>query len=150
MNSPKSFDEYVKEGIVRKQRKDISRAKFLFHEAEIAKMALYEIIDKVGVSDINANLIIKSSYDIIMELIRAIMLFDGFNSSGKGAHEAEVAFLRKLNFSDLDVKAVNELRYFRNGVTYYGKLMDKDYAGKVVLLLERVYPVLSNFEKNYK
>ena len=150
MNLPRRFDEYVEEGIVRRQRKDASRAKFLFNEAEMAKKALAEIIDKVGVSDINANLVVKSSYDIIMELIRAIMLFEGFNSSGKGAHEAEVAFLRKLNFSDIDVKPVNELRYFRNAVTYYGRVMDREYAEKVVVLLKKIYPVLRNFEKNYK
>jgi hypothetical protein len=52
-----------------------------------------------------------------MELIRARLLLDGHNSSGLFAHEADVSFL-------------NDIRYFRNSVTYYGKILDTEYAKK--------------------
>ena len=77
-----------------------------------------------------------------MELIRAKMLLEGFNSSGKGAHEAEVAYLRELKFSESDVQFANQLRYFRNGITYYGKRFNKDYALKVLGFLDKIYKIL--------
>lgn len=66
------------------------------------------------------------------------MLESGFNSSGIGAHEAEVAYLRELGFSETKVKFCNQIRYFRNGMLYYGKSFDKDYAEKVVAFLEEL------------
>ncbi|MBT5342222.1 hypothetical protein HOL59_01435, partial [Candidatus Woesearchaeota archaeon] len=95
------------------------------------------------INDNNANYLIKNAYDIIMELIRAKMLKEGFGSSGRGAHEAEVAYLKKLEFKDKDVDFVDELRYFRNGILYYGKSFDQEYALKVLDFLERIYQSLS-------
>lgn len=67
-----------------------------------------------------------------MELIRSKLLLAGYSSSGQFAHEAEVSFLRKGDFSENNISFINELRYFRNSVTYYGKIMDVEYAKKVV------------------
>ena len=47
----------------------------------------------MGIDDDNANSIVKDCYDIIMELIRAKLLLDGYSSSGQFAHEAEVSYL---------------------------------------------------------
>jgi len=77
-----------------------------------------------------------------MELIRAKMLKEGFNSLGKVAHEAEVSYLRKIGFNDKDVEFSDQLRYFRNGITYYGKIFDEEYAQKVFNYLRKIYPLL--------
>ena len=74
-----------------------------------------------------------------MGLVRAKMLLDGFKTTGQGAHEAEVAYLRELKFSEPDVQFANQLRYFRNGIMYYGKSFDAEYAQKVLAFLERCY-----------
>lgn len=73
-----------------------------------------------------------------MELIRARMLREGFNSVGKGAHEAEVVYLRKLGFKSSEVEFADQLRYYRNGIIYYGKTFDEEYAEKVIRFLEKV------------
>jgi len=99
----KLFEEYIEEGIVKVQSSDFSRAKSLRKEAEDSYAVLKQFIAAVGFDNKNANHIIKNAYDIIMELIRAKMLTEGFNSSGKGAHEAEVAYLKKLGFKDSEV-----------------------------------------------
>ena len=138
----KEFEEYLMEGIVKKQTPDFMRAKSLLQELEKSYEILNEFIDKFGVSDRNANYVIKNTYDIIMELIRSRMLHDGFSSVGKGAHESEVAYLRKLGFDEIDVEFADKLRFFRNGITYYGKIYGKDYAEKVVNFLEKIYPRL--------
>jgi len=54
------------------------------------------------------------------------------------SHEAEVSFMRNLGFSESDVLFMNELRYFRNGIKYYGKIFDNDYAQKIYDFLIRL------------
>ena len=50
--------------------------------------------------------------------------------------------ITKLGFSDNEVSCMNELRYFRNSVAYYGKLLGVEYAKKVTGFAERIYPKL--------
>ncbi len=139
----KLFEEYLDEGIVKTITPDISRANSLLKEAEQSYSILKQFIEKVGIEDNNANYIVKNTYDIIMELIRARMLRDGYNSSGKGAHEAEVVYLKKIGCDDKDVEFSDQLRYFRNGILYYGKSFDAQYAKKVLAFLQRMYSVLT-------
>ena len=134
----KDFDEYIEEGIVKKQSPDISRAKFLVKESEKSYSFLKKIIKDFGVTEENSNSIIKLGYDIIMELIRAKMLENGLNASGKGAHESEVAYLRKLSFTENEIQFADKIRYFRNGIMYYGKQLDKEYAEKGYSLLNKI------------
>lgn len=143
MRMPKKFEEYLKLGIAKKVSPDKHRAAFLINESKNSVEGLKERIEKIEVNSKNANSIIKDCYDIIMELIRAKMLLDGYSCSGQYAHEAEISYLMDLNFSDNDVAFLNELRYFRNGITYYGKILDKIYAEKVILFLKKFYPKLS-------
>lgn len=138
MRPVRTFKEYLEEGVVKKQSQDFSRARSLVKESENSYRFLKEVIGKIGISDDNANSIIKNSYDIIMELIRAKMLSLGYNSSGHGAHEAEVAFLREIGFKETELEFANQLRFFRNGILYYGKSFDKSYAEKVLNFLNKV------------
>src|SRR3989344_9049551 len=135
MRSIRQFEEFIKEGTVKKQMPDNSRANFLIKESEKSNSFLKRLVADYGVTDDNANSVIRICYDIFMELIRAAMLRNGFNSSGKGAHEAEVAYMRDIKFSENDIKFADQLRYFRNGIVYYGKIMDAEYAKKVVNFL---------------
>lgn len=138
MNLPKEFEYYLKSGIVKKSFPDKPRAQFLIKESEISLEGLKERIKIIGINDKNANSIIKDCYDIIMELIRAKLLINGYSSSGSYAHEAEVSYFKKIGYSDAEVSFLNELRYFRNSVTYYGKILDKEYAEKVYAFLNKI------------
>ncbi|MFH1396375.1 MAG: hypothetical protein ABIG93_03180 [archaeon] len=100
-------------------------------------------IEKLGIDDDNANDYVEYCYNIIMFVIRAEMFLAGFSSSGKGAHEAEVAFTKRLNFSESEMRFLDQLRYFRNGILYYGKRFDKEYAEKVIGFLKELYSRLS-------
>jgi len=142
MNLPKNFEEYLKEGIIKKASINKPRAEFLIKEAENSLEGLKERIDKIGINDKNANSIVKDCYDIVMELIRANLLLRGYNSSGSYSHEAEVSFLKLLDFPEKEIAFLNELRYFRNSVTYYGKILDSQYATKVYGFLKIIYPEL--------
>jgi hypothetical protein len=87
----KQFKEYITDGIVRVQHKDTARSNSLLIEAKKRRIFLLKIIDKIPIDDENANYIVETSYDIIMELIRSRMLTDGYIASGSYAHEAEIA-----------------------------------------------------------
>jgi len=139
MKAIRHFEEFIKENIVKEQLPDKSRAEFLIKEAESSHSLLSKKIKLLGISDETANDIIKSCYDIIMELIRAKMLLDGYNASGFGAHEAEVSYMRKLGFAEKDVQFTDQIRFFRNGMLYYGTILDKTYAEKCYAFLKGIY-----------
>ena len=133
----KQFEEFINEGIVSKRTPDSSRAESLVSEARKRKRFLDEMSQKMNITDENANYFIENCYDTLIELIRAKIHRDGYKSSGEGAHEAEVSYLRKIGFEEKDVLFMNDLRYFRNGILYYGKSFDKEYANKVMDFLKQ-------------
>jgi len=148
MRAIKSFEEFVKEGIVKIQSPDKSRAEFLIKEAEQNYSFLRELIKKIGIDKVNANSYIKNCHDILMEVIRAIMLLKGYNASGFGAHEAEVSYMRNLGFNEKDVQFADQIRFFRNGMLYYGTILDADYAHKVIQFAKIIYPKLMRLVKS--
>ncbi|MEK6912683.1 MAG: hypothetical protein AABX26_01865 [Nanoarchaeota archaeon] len=77
-----------------------------------------------------------------MELIRAKMLLDGYSASGFDAHKAEIAYLKILNFEYKDTEFLDKMRFFRNGMMYYGTILDKEYAEKVVEFTKKIHKKL--------
>lgn len=147
MNLPFDFDYYLNEKIVRKQSPSIPRAEFLIKETQKSFIGLKNRVEKLGIDEFNANSVIKDIHDIIIEKIRAKLLLDGYNASGNFAHEAEVAYMKNLSFSDFEVSFVNELRQARNGINYYGKLYEKDYAKSCYEFLIELNPKLDHLFK---
>ncbi len=140
----REFKYFIKKGIVKKISVDKARAEFLIKEAEQDYTYLVELMGKIPLRDNNANNYIKNCYDILMGLIRAKMLLGGFSASGLGAHEAEVSYLRMLKFNEKDVQFVNQIRFFRNGMLYYGTILDREYAEKVIHFTRSIYKKLKN------
>lgn len=141
MKPLKDFREFLNKGIVRRRTPDKARARSLVKEAEKRNRFLKEM-KKIGLNNQNANYFIEFTYDVLIELIRANMLIDGFSASGEGAHEAEVAYLWKTGFKEKEIRFMNDLRYFRNGILYYGKDFDAGYGERVLKFLRKTYPVL--------
>ena len=135
----KNFSEYLTEGVVKRVKPNFERASSLVKTAERQFHSLDENIKKVGIKDENANDYIEYCYDALMILIRAKMLLAGYNASGFGAHEAEVSYLRNLGFKEQEVQFADKMRFFRNGMLYYGTILDKEYAEKVIEFTKRVY-----------
>lgn len=142
MNLPFDFQYYLKEGIVKKQSPNIPRSEFLKEESNKSFIGLTNRIEKLGIDEFSANSIIKDIQDIILEKLRSKMLLEGLNASGNYAHEAEVAYMRVLNFSDYEISFVNELRQARNGITYYGKIYEVSYATKCYKFLNEIWKKL--------
>ena len=142
MKGIKNFEEYIEDGTVNKIKPDINRAKFLRQEVDKRFDFLKVLLDRIGLKEDNANYFIENCYNILSELLRAKMLIDGHSASGFGAHEAEVAYMKNLCFPDSDVIFMNDLRYFRNGIQYYGKIIDKEYADKILSFTNKIAPKL--------
>ena len=138
MNMIKDFEYYKKKGIVKKKSGGEFRAESLIKEASKDYNFLMEIVDKIGFKEEGVNSIIVNCYDIIMKIIRALMLRDGMDASGYGAHEAEVVYLGEIGFSRADVEFANQLRYFRNGIEYYGKSFSVEFAKHVVDFVKKL------------
>lgn len=143
MSAIKSFEEFLKEGIVKKISIDKNRANNLYLESQRKFKLLQKKIDKLGVDDESANDYIEDCYNILIFLIRAKMLEEGYSSSGHGAHEAEVSYSRKLKFNESDIELLDRLRYFRNGILYYGKRFDKEYAEKIIEFTKKKFKLLN-------
>ena len=142
MRALKEFEEFLQEGIMRKGSMNAERSKSLKLEAERKLKSLNENIQKIGVKNENANDYVEYCYDIIMFFIRSKLYSKGYSSKGQGAHEAEIAFTRNLSLDEKDVQFLNQLRYFRNGILYYGTLFDKEYAKKVIEFTKRILNLL--------
>lgn len=142
MRAIKKFDDFIKSGTVKEQAIDKSRSKFLREESNKSYLFLQKKINAFGINSETANDIIKSCYDIIMELVRAKMLEEGYNASGQGAHEAEVSYLRELGFKEKDIQFADQLRYFRNGMLYYGTILDDEYAKLIIEFTNKIYKQL--------
>ncbi len=132
------FEEYMKKGIVKKQRLDLPRANFLIEEANKSFLGLKRMVKALGIDELNANSVIKDCNDIILELVRAKMLMSGYSCSGNFAHKAEVAYMNKLGFSKMEVNFVDEIRSLRNQIIYYGTRFDKEFAEKVYNFLIKI------------
>lgn len=144
MRALKRFEEYIQEGVVRRVKINKERAKSLLIESERKMFSLKERLEKLGIKNENANDYVEYCYDIIMHLIRAKLYLEGYSISGQGAHEAEVSYLRILGFAEKEVLFADQIRYFRNGILYYGTSLDLEYAQKVIEFTNKIYPKLKN------
>ena len=135
------FEEYLN-NVVKTIAPDFSRAKALKRDAEQTFQFLKEIIKRMGITDESANTLIKMSYDLIMDLVRAKMFQKGLHARGEGAHEATVAYLRVLQCKEGDVQFANEMRDIRHRIMYRGEKFSKTYAELAVQFLEKMYPQL--------
>lgn|SRR3989338_1265029 len=143
----KQFEEYVHEGVVQRARINKERAKNLLIESERKMLSLGERLEKIGIKDENANDYVEYCYDIIMHLVRAKLYLEGYSASGQGAHEAEVSYFRVLGFAEKEVQFADQMRYFRNGILYYGTSLDAEYAQKVIGFVNKICPKLREILK---
>lgn len=144
----KSFEEYLLENIARKITSNKERANSLIEDSDKREEFLKEAISKIEITDNNANYFIEEVYDILISLIRAKMLINGYMASGNYAHEAEVSYLIELKFTDYERNIMDEIRKFRNGIKYYGKRYKKEEAEKTLNFMNSILPKLKNLLKN--
>jgi len=147
MRHLKPFEDFIKDGIVKRVSINSERAKSLISESERKMRSIKMQLEKIGVIEDNANDYVEHCFDSLMNLIRAKLYLKGYAASGAGAHEAEVSYLRELGFTEKDIQFADQLRYFRNGILYYGTLLDKEYADKALEFTKKTHPQLKELLK---
>ncbi len=55
--------------------------------------------------------------------------------------------MRVLGFEEKDVQFTDQMRFFRNGIIYYGTILDKEYAEKVIEFTKTNYAKLKEILK---
>ena len=139
----RKFEEYMRLGFAKKQTPNNERAKSLVGESEDKYKFLLVTLKSVPKDQMSPNFIVESCYDILIELIRAKMFIDGFNSNN--SHEAEISYMERIEFSEPEIRFMDELRYNRNGIKYYGKRFDLEYAEKVLKFTKDFHPQLKQW-----
>lgn len=100
--------------------KDEARAKDLF-EMSKERLELLKLLPKD-----KTYKIIEEYYEIIKELLTAIMYLDGY----KTLSHVKLAEYFSSAYEELDekqLKLIDTLRKFRNGIVYYGRKISQDF-----------------------
>ncbi len=133
------------EGLI-KISSDKEKAKSVLKMAETT-------LEMVGTIDENKfpSNIAKEYYDIIRELISAVLLLDGYKTYGEGAHKRVIEYLGekyKQQFSDHEISVIDDLRIVRNKVSYNGFFIHAEYLerkGSVILtIISKLRKIIKN------
>lgn len=128
------FDDFIKEGKIRKVSKDIQLSKSLIKTSEQD----LKFLDKLEITEESARKIIVSYYDTLRSILEAVAILKGYKIY---SHEAYTYFLKKENENILSEK-FDRLRRIRNSVSYYGKNISvaevKEHKGEIINMIKRL------------
>ena len=92
-----------------------------------------------------STIIAETYYEIIKELITALFLLDGLKATGENAHKEVIDNLIKYKeFSEDEIKILQDLRIKRNKSMYEGKLIDNTYIENKEKKLKSIIGKLKN------
>jgi hypothetical protein len=98
--------------------------------SSILKMAevTLELAKTIDADKYPSNLT-KEYYDVIRNLISAILLLDGYTAHGEGAHRTAIEYLHKnyKQFTMQEITAIDDLRITRNKIAYDGFFIQPAY-----------------------
>ena len=121
--------------------KDKERAEDLFEMAK-ERLKILELIPKD-----KTYKIIEEYYEIIKELLTAIMYLDGY----KTLSHIKLIEHFSSNYKELDegeIKLIDTLRKFRIGIVYYGRKISKDFlvnrGGEIKKIVKTLLKVVEN------
>lgn len=95
--------------------------------ASIMKMCAVRlrVIEQVDLDDETASVIASDYYEVIKELLTALLLKDGLKSDN---HECLVSFFKeKFPKHEYETKMMHQLKHVRNRILYDGIFVDKTY-----------------------
>ena len=103
------------------------RAKHILKIAEIT-------IQRLRITDTKqfVTLTTKDYYDVVKEIMSAILLLDGYKIEGDGAHKRLIDYIaiKYKDFNTNEIKIIDDLREKRNRTYYEGMMLPEDYLEK--------------------
>ncbi len=99
-----------------------------------------KFIKKQIIDDETASIITEDYYEIIKELLTALLLKNGLKSDN---HECLISFFKK-NYPNLEYETgiIHELKFIRNRISYDGFFVEKEYLNKNKLEFEHIINLL--------
>ena len=135
-----SFERCKKE-FLRKADIDLDKVK---SKVKMAELEL-KIIDKIAVNPNTASKLAKDYYEIIKELLSALLLAHGLKSSN---HECLVSFFGlKYPLYPYETETIHTLKDIRNRVSYDGYFVDKTYIAKNKIEFNHIIKLLNRLVK---
>ncbi|MFA6023486.1 MAG: hypothetical protein WC781_05345 [Candidatus Pacearchaeota archaeon] len=127
-----------------KVKPDNQKAKALI---EMAKITL-ERLNKTEIYSYPTNTL-TDYYDVIHKLMEALVLYKGIKFKGEGAHQELIDYICKVhNFGESNRIFLQEIRDFRNRISYEGFMINKNYLELNLRKLKEIIKDLSDLNRN--
>ena len=98
------------------------------------------VLGGVKLDEETASLIAEDYYEIIKELLTALLLLHGLKSDN---HECLISFFKK-NYpeNEYEINLIHELKGIRNKIDYEGLFIEKDYIERNILEFKHIIEFL--------
>lgn len=128
--------ENCKKEFIKNVDKDTEKIKSMVKMAELE----LTMVSKIKINNNTSSKIAKDYYEIIKELLTALLLSHGLKSSN---HECLISFLKaKYAQYEYEAKIIHELKNIRNRVSYDGFFVDADYITKNNMEFKHIIEVI--------
>lgn len=105
-----------------------------------------EIISEISLNSKTASKLSKDYYEIIKDLLIALLLCQGIKSSN---HECLISyFKREYDQYEYESKIIHELKDIRNRISYDGYFVDLNYVNKNVVEFKHIIELLEKLIKD--
>jgi len=118
---------------------DLQKAKSLVNMSKIT----LERLKKTNILEYPSNSLIDY-YDCIHKILEALCFIEGIKIKGEGAHQELIDYVfKKYQIMDSDRIFVQEMRDFRNRISYEGFTITQDYIERNLNKIESIIVRLS-------
>jgi len=105
---------------------------------EMAKKRL-RFVRSINVNKENVNFIFEGYYEVIKEILIAIMLKSGLRSQN---HQCLFTFFHKKYGQDAEVNVIKQMNFLRNRLNYYGEEIELSYFQENYKSFEKIIKIL--------
>src|SRR3989338_7376678 len=109
---------------LRKITPDREKVSSLLGMVEVSLQRIQETNDQKFTTHVT-----RDYYEILMELMTAVLCLDGFKTEGEGAHKQLIDYLQTYykELQDHEIALLDDLRTIRNKIAYDGFFVEPDY-----------------------
>ena len=133
MNWKKCEQEFI-----RKVFPDKEKVKSLI---EIAESRL-KFVKSFEITKETASFVIENYYEIIKELLTALLLKNGLRSKN---HQCLISYFYKEHQDyEFEANLIQQMSFLRNRLEYYGELIDKSFLDKNQAEIEKLIKLLNS------
>lgn len=131
------FKEFLRAGKVKKSRPDMSLAKSLLRMSR----STLAFTSSCTIDEQNASTLLSAAYEGIRQICEAICAINGYKVY---SHEAYTSYLQEILGEQALAHKFDRLRKLRNGINYYGEVIDVAQAKQSLQDILTMVDVLTN------